>query len=238
MFLKTEKHITRYKHLLDQFDTKNIYDYRIADYNSIFSLNTTSRINAISKYYRYNNKKLNFNYTIYIIGGRKIVGELKIIFVESNRARKKVKCYFNGNKDITVNSVFIASETKIIGYTKYEFRSINFILRASHPIDDICKLEMLSALQENNNYKQKTVNDYIKFTYKTRLLRYEEFTQGIFDHVENELLGSRKRSSNLLSEFNIFKEKNYKRALNVSLNFDHYHIFIMKQLYRFVMHMY
>lgn len=238
LFLKTNQHIARYKHLLNQFTTKNIYDYRIYDYQLIFSLSTTKKLNTLNTYNRFNNKKLNLNYTIFVVGGRKIVGEVKVIFIESTRKTHKVKCRFGNDKDITRDSVLIASETKIIGYTKYVFRSINYIMRAAHPIGDISKLEILAAIQENNNYKQRSILDYRKLAHRININRFEEFKQNILGNAEDISTFFDESHFGLLGHYNTDPRKKHRKVLNMSTTLDHCNLFIVKQLYRFVLHLY
>lgn len=159
---------------------------------------------------------------------------MKIFFVESLKKPSKIKYVFREERDITINSIFIASDSKIIGFIKHVFRPINCVLRSSHPITDISELEILSSRKTSTNSSPQNINNLIKLTHQTRAKRYEKLKSLFIKKIAEE----RAKRNELSSSYSFKKEKNgavfFKKFFNINIS----KIFIAKQFYRFVLHLY
>jgi len=162
------------------------------------------------------------------------MGEIKVFFVESLNKPAKIKYQFRENSDITVNSILIATEIKIIGFIKHVFKPINCVLRSSHPVNDVSELEILSSIQEGRKQTQNNIKSYIKLTHTTRLKRYEKLKSKII----TQIISQKNKTNNIIANYDFKKEKNGTMFFNKFFKINLTKIFIAKQFYRFVLHLY
>lgn len=110
--------------------------------------------------------------------GKKVVGVLRIIFVQNLKDARPVKYFSNNSGDITENSTLICDDTKIIGYTKFIIKSIHVLLRSSNSLQEITQLQLLSSMRVakgDHRFNTNNLNTYMKLNFKARAKRAARF---------------------------------------------------------------
>lgn len=114
--------------------------------------------------------------------GKKVVGILRIIFVQNLKGTHPVKYFSNNSGDITENSTLICDDNKIIGYTKFVIKSIHVLLRSSNSLQEITQLQLLSSMRVAKGDHQSSTNNlntYMKLNFKARAKRAVRFANRI-----------------------------------------------------------
>ncbi len=114
--------------------------------------------------------------------GKKVVGVLRIIFVQNLKGVRPVKYFSNNSGDITENSTLICDDNKIIGYTKFVIKSIHVLLRSSNSLQEVTQLQLLSSMRVakgDHQFSTNNLNTYMKLNFKARAKRAVRFTNRI-----------------------------------------------------------
>lgn len=240
MFIKTQLHSERYNYFLRQFLSPGIYEHFDFNLKNLFSVSTSKKLDS-SGYSKFNDKKLNLDYEIFVVLGKKVVGILRIIFVQNLKETRRVKHFSrfsNSSGDLTENSTFICDDNKIIGYTKYVIKSIHVLLRSCHPLQESTQLQLLSSMRVatgDHLFSTNSFNTYMKLNFKARAKRAARFENLIksryidnFKHRDEKLFLVHRHKPSKVREY--FFNKFYKIK-------DH-NDFVSSRIYRFVLHLY
>ena len=122
------------------------------------------------------------DYEVFIVLGKKIVGVLRIIFVQNLKSTHPVKYFYNNSGDITENSTLICDDKRVIGYTKCVIKSIHVLLRSSNSLQEITQLQLLSSMRVakgDHQFSTNNFNTYMKLNFKARTKRAVRFANRI-----------------------------------------------------------
>ena len=241
IFIKTQLHSERYNYFLRQFLSPGIYEHVDFNLKDLFSVSTSKKLDTSSNYNRFKDKQLNLDYEVFVVLGKKVVGVLRIIFVQNLKDARPVKYFSNNSGDITENSTLICDDTKIIGYTKFIIKSIHVLLRSSNSLQEITQLQLLSSMRVakgDHRFNTNNLNTYMKLNFKARAKRAARFANLIknrymdnFKHYDDRwFLASYSKHLKPSKTRDYFFNKFYKIK-------DHTE-FVSSRTYRFVLHLY
>ena len=238
VFIKTQLHSERYNYFLRQFLSPGIYEHVNFSLKDLFSVSTSKKLNSSSSYNRFNDKQLNLDYEVFIVLGKKIVGVLRIIFVQNLKDTRPVKYFYNNSGDITENSTLICNDNKVIGYTKCVIKSIHVLLRSSNSLQEITQLQLLSSMRVakgDHQFSTNNFNTYMKLNFKARTKRAVRFANRIksryvnnFKHYDDKWF--------LTSYSKPSKTRDY--FFNKFYKIKDHNEFLSSRIYRFVLHLY
>jgi len=238
VFIKTQSHSERYNYFLRQFLSPGIYEHFNFSLKNLFSVSTSRKLDRSFGYNRFNNKRLSLDYDIFIVLGKKVVGVLKIVFVQNLKSTRPIKYFYNSTYDITENSTLICDDNKVTGYIKYIVKPIHVALRSSHPLNDVTQLQLLSSntfTKGSSQLRTSSFSTFMKLSFKARKKREVRFLNRIksryleaFGPVDNKLI-SKQYSKSSTAGAALFRKVHKMK--------DHTN-FVSSRVYRFVLHLY
>lgn len=235
-FIKSEQHRLRYNYFLRQFSSPQIYKHINFPLKKLFSLSTRQGLNWTSNYSRFNNKKLNLDFDIFIVSDNIIIGVVKVAFVQSLKSTDSVRYLFNSYDDLTKDSILLVSSSGIVvGFVKQVFRPISLLFRASHPLTEITHMQILDSMKDSSAYSRNSLNNYTKLNFKARLKRARRLKirarVGYLSmlHPSPDVFQPRKSDKN---------PRTQEYFLNKFYNLKNHTEFMATQILRFVIHLY
>ena len=241
VFIKTQLHSERYNYFLRQFLSPGIYEHVDLNLKDLFSVSTNKKLDNYSNYDKFNHKKLDLAYEVFIVLGKKVVGVVRIIFVQSLKDVRPVRCFYNNSDDITENSILICDDNKVIGYTKHVIKSIHVLLRSIHSLNEVTQLQILSSIRVATNdhhsrsFSSNNFNTYVKLNFKARAKRIARFKNRIKNcYIDKFKLNYDRFCSLYYSKPSKTGDYFFNKFYKIK---DHTE-FVSNRIFRFVLHLY